>query len=473
MAQPLNIMLLVGEDTGRHQSCYGEPYAHTPHIDRLAAEGCRYTQAFTTSPVCAPSRSGLVTGRYPWSIGTHLMRCRLFNPPRLFTHELRDAGYEVHWPTKADFNFEPPADFAHTDTNWLEDGQLPDGPFFVYQNFGVTHESTVWDVGPHDGLTFEQRTAELTDDQRHDPADAPVPPYLPDIPAVRRDIARYFDNLALQDRGVGQALELLERSGQADNTLVIYITDHGRGLPREKRWCYDAGLRLPLIVRWPGGLQAGSVDHRLVSWIDLAPTLLSLVGAEIPESYEGQVFLGDAAAAARDHVLVGRDRMDEQFDRVRGLRTARFHYLRNDFPELPYMQRNAYMEQGPTAKALRHAREHHTLTASQEPFMAHTKPAEELYDVAADPHQLINLAGQSDYRADLERLRSWLSRRLESTGDLGEVSEEVLIERRLIADQLADLHARAARLPPHQRFDDKHPAITQREAGAQLHCPID
>ncbi len=433
--KPLNIVLLVGEDTGRHQGCYGEPYAHTPNLDRLAAQGCRYTNAFTHAPVCAPSRSGMITGRYPWSIGTHHMRSTLLNPPRLFTHELRDAGVHVAWPTKTDFNFEPPADFADTTEDVWKDG-LPAEPFFVYRNFDVTHESGVWDTPNWAGRTFADRQAALPEALRHDPAGAPIPAYLPDTPETRRDIARYFDLLSVQDQQIGEVLDMIDASPQADRTVVIYLTDHGRGLPREKRWCYGAGVHLPLIVRWPGQVEAGTVRDDLVAWVDLAPTILSLMGVSVPASYDGQVFLGPEKASPRDMVFGGRDRMDAGFDRVRYARSQRYHYIRNGYPALPWAAFMQYQEQEPTLAAMRRLHAQGELVGDAAVYMADRKPAEELYDAVADPDMVCNLAGDPAHAAALAEHRAALDEFLDSIDDLSLLPESELIARGLVADRL-------------------------------------
>ena len=433
----LNFVLLVGEDTGRHMGCYGEPYAHTPNLDRLAAEGCRFTNSFSHAPVCAPSRSGLVTGQYPWKIGTHPMRSTLLDPPRLFTHELRDAGYHVAWPTKTDFNFEPPRDFADTTEDTWKD-KLPDGPFFVFRNFNVTHESCLWEKKNHEGVGFAERTAGLEDALRHDPADAPVPPYLPDNAVTRRDIANYFDLLTLQDREIGEVLETLDASPARDRTVVIYMTDHGRGLPREKRWCYDAGVHLPLIVRWPGGLEPGSVDERLVAWVDIAPTVLSLAGVAPPEDYDGRIFLGEHTAEPREYVFAGRDRMDEVYDRQRVARSRRYHYVRNDLPDQPWAVRQSYMEQEPTYQEMRRLHAAGELHGDAAVFMQPSKPAEELFDVAADPHCVHNLSADPAHAEALAEHRGALHRFQREVPDLGLVDEREQIAAGLVKDRLSN-----------------------------------
>ena len=464
--RPLNVVLLVGEDTGCHHGCYGEAYAHTPNLDRLAAEGCRYTHAFSHAPVCAPSRSALVTGRYPWSIGTHHMRSTLIDPPRLFTHELRDAGVYVAWPTKTDFNFEPPEGFADT-TDDVWKARLPAEPFFVYRNFDVTHESCAWDLPNWRGDSYADRVSGLPEDLRHDPAAAPVPAYLPDTPETRRDIARYFDLLTLQDQQIGRVLQTIDASPAADRTVVIYLSDHGRGLVREKRWCYDAGVRLPLIIRWPGGIEPGTTCDDLVAWTDLGPTILSLMGIEVHADYDGRVFLGSEASPPRRYVFGGRDRMDEVYDRVRYARSASFHYIRNDYPALPWAVRQDYQENQPTFQAMRRLHAAGQLEGPSGAFMARRKPPEELYDPVADPDMVNNLADDPGYADAVAEHRMALAEELGAIRDYSRRPESEWVTEGLLTDRLeTEYRPRVGRLDPAFRIGPEVAPLTVQEADA-------
>ncbi len=462
MTKP-NVMLLVAEDTGRNLGCYGDATAHTPAIDGLAAEGARYTTACSTAPVCAPSRSALVLGKYQWTVSSHHMRSTLLRPPRLFTEELREAGYYVNWSNKTDFNFEPPASFADECRDWFDDlaaGKLNGRPWFLYHNFFNTHESQMWpeewekNVAPH-----------LAPDERCDPASVTVPAYLPDTPKVRADIARHYDCLRLQDRQVARALDALERSGQRDNTIVIYLSDHGRGLVREKRWCYDAGVTLPLIIRRPGKIAPGTVADEPVSWIDIAPTLLSLCGVPVPDDYQGRVFLGENRnPGERAYCFSGRDRMDEAFDRVRTARDRRFRYIRNFFPQLPYAQRNHYMEKQQTTREVRELGAEGKLNPAQAAWLAETKPSEELYDCLADPANVRNLAADPAHAGTLAEMRTALDTFLEESGDTGTLHERELIARGLVADRLEEYGARIEPLPAHLRVGPERTVLEMPEA---------
>ncbi|MGE9291187.1 MAG: sulfatase family protein, partial [Puniceicoccales bacterium] len=449
-----NFILLVGEDAGRALHCYGDPDANTPNLDRFASEGCRFDNAFSTAPVCSPSRSTLVSGRYAWTLGNHHHRSNLLQPPRLFTHELRDAGYHVNWANKLDFNFTPDDDFADQRQEWFEDlenGALPNQPFFLYHNFTVTHESTMWsaDEKRFGGHNKERLAKEhlLSPDQAVDPDSVHVPAYLPDTPAVRQNIARFYEAQSIADAEIGRVLRSLDSSPYKENTIVIYLTDHGRGLLREKRWCYDAGLHLSLIVRGPGITTPGSVSDELVSWVDIAPTILSLAGVPIPGDYQGQIFLGPQKASPRTHAFAGRDRLDEAFDYCRSVRSKDYHYIRNRFPELPYAQRMWYLEIMETTREARRLAENGSLAGSEALFMQPTKPAEELYDVEVDPEMIHNLADDPSLATIKADLSEALDENLQRWGDLGLRPERELIDQGIIDDALKDMHAKVEKLP--------------------------
>jgi N-sulfoglucosamine sulfohydrolase len=442
-----NIVWIVGEDMGPELGCYGDAQAITPNMDRLAREGARFTRCFTHAPVCAPSRSGLITGRYPTTIGTHHMRSKLIVPPPTFTSLLRKAGYFVAWPGKTDFNFDVPADAFDSTVNWLNKGKLPRQPFFAYINFPESHESSIRMMDK-----FQRFTADLTSGERHDPAKMAVPPYHPDAPEVRRDLANYYDLVTVVDHKVGAVLKLLESQGVASNTVVIFTGDHGRGLPRSKRWVYDSGIHVPLIVRWPGKIKPGSVREDLVSFIDFAPTMLALAGVAGPDlkktthvpggadsthelfpPMQGIVFLG-SDTQERKYIFAARDRMDETPDRIRAVRNERFKYIRNFEPQLSYAQRIAYMEEMPTMQVWRRLNAEGKLNDVQKLFFAPAKPKEELYDSDADPHEIRNLVDSPKHQAVLKELRAALDDWIRQTGDLGATPETDLIKRGLVRD---------------------------------------
>lgn len=449
-----NIVWIVLDDASPNMGAYGDAQARTPNMDRLAREGVRFTNAFTHAPVCAPSRSGLITGMYPTTTGALHMRSQLINPPEVFTVALRRAGYQVVWPGKTDFNFAVPPDTVNV-TQGLTNNAPPEAfdsrkdwteqapaerPFFAYINLGMTHEGQVRLRGD----AFSKVTARLKPEDRHDPAQISVPPYYPDAPEVRRDMANYYDLMTAADYRIGDILKRLDEQRLADNTVVFLFSDHGRGMPRAKRWLYDSGMRVPLVVRWPGKLKAGTVNDSLVSFVDFAPTMLALAGAPIPARFQGQVFLGEKAQT-RQYVYAARDRMDETFDRIRAVRDKRFKYIRNYHPELPYTQIIGYNELNPTMQAWRKLNDAGKLAGAPKLFFAATKPKEELYDTQLDPDELNNLASNPKYTGTLTKMRKELDKWISETKDLGEFPETELIRRGLVRDVLKDYANRQVR----------------------------
>ena len=427
-----NIVWIVGEDLGPELGCYGDKNAITPNIDRLARQGARFTRAFTHAPVCAPSRSGLITGMYPTTIGSQHMRSELVNPPRTFTSYLRDAGYHVAWPGKTDFNFKVPKGAFDSTANWRTN--IPRQPFFAYINFNDSHESQIR-AGTNQ---MKRNLRRLKANEYRAPEKMELPPYHPDTSETRRDLANYYNLVTAVDYLAGDVLRLLDEKGLATNTIVVFFGDHGRGLPRSKRWVYGSGIHVPLIVRWPGTIQPGSVREDLVSFIDFAPTMLALAGAPVPTNLQGQVFLGPKTAPERKYIFAARDRMDEVPDRIRTVRSKQFQYIRNFNPELPYAQRIDYMEQMPTMQVWRRLNYEGKLNATQKLFFRLQKPVEELYDVVADPHQINDLAGNPSYSGVLKEMRAALEQWMNSTRDLGATPEPELIKRGLVTDRLKE-----------------------------------
>ena len=424
-----NLLWISLEDTSPRFGCYGDRIARTPNIDRLAAEGRRFPNAFSTAGVCAPSRSAIITGMYQTSIGTHHMRTTHTNPHtpemptpysavpppyvKTFTEYLRAAGYYCTNNKKTDYQFTPPVtawDECSDDAHWRNrsGGQ----PFFSVFNPTVTHESGMW---PKEGSPL------ITD-----PSQVKLPPYLPDTPKAREALARHYDNLAIADARVGEILGELEADGLADNTIVFLWSDHGEGLPRGKRWPYDAGIRIPLIVRWPGQLSPGSVCEDLVSLIDLGPTVLSLCGTETPSHLQGQPFLG-SQAVPREYVFATRDRYDESYDMVRAVQDKRYKYIRNFYPEKPYLLWIPYRNRHPVMQEMWRLHAEGKLEGPQEIMFRYPRPAEELYDLEADSYELNNLAGESAHRSTLDRMRNALDNWRDEFGDMGDIPEEQMV----------------------------------------------
>lgn len=462
-----NILWISCEDFSPDMGCYGDAYARTPNLDRLASEGVRYTHAFSNAPVCAPSRSAIITGMYATTIGTHHMRSQGVPPAavRCFPEYLRAAGYYCTNNAKTDYNFAPPL------TAWDENGQrahwrnrAPGQPFFSVFNLTVSHESQI----RTEPEVFARQTRMLTPAQRHDPAKAVLPPYYPDTPIVRRDWARYYDLGTAMDHQAGEILKQLAADGLAENTIVFFWGDHGRGLPRAKRWPYDSGTHVPLLVRWPGRLRSGEVRDQLVSLFDLAPTALSVAGIRPPAHMQAQAFLGEhSAKTPREFVVSHRDRMDETYDIIRAVRDRRFRYIRNFQPGKPYAQYIDYMEKMPTMQEWRRLNKEGALVGPQKLFFLPEKPEDELYDSAGDPHEVRNLAADPAHRDTLRRLRGVLTRWMKDTKDLAHVPEDELKERMRPGGRWSETAA------PEARFRDGKLVLTCTTEGASLAWALD
>ncbi|MDZ4718490.1 MAG: sulfatase [Roseiflexaceae bacterium] len=443
-----NIVWLTTHDIGPDLNCYagiwpGAEYANTPNLDQLAAAGARYDNAFATTPVCAPSRSAILTGMYPTAIGTMHMRSRAVPPAEVvcFPEYLRAAGYYCTNNAFSDFQFQVPV------TVWDDHGPQahwrnrpdPTQPFFAAFHGMVTHESQV----VANDEQYQHNTKRLSPDQRHDPAAAPLPPYYPDTPVFRQAWARYSDNITALDYMVGDLLRQLEEDGLANTTLVVFWSDHGRGMPRAKRWPYDSGLRVPLIMRWPGRIAPHTQRTELASLMDLAATMLEVAGLPVPAHMHAQPLIdahGQSAAQPRDLIFGHRDRMDEQEDTIRTVRDSRFRYIRNYHPDRSGMQHHEYADRMATWQEFRRlyfeeatqrgrGEVPNLLTQVQRRVLASSKPAEELYDLHADPYEIENIADDPRYAADVERLRNALQQWQQEYGDLGLIPEAELIER--------------------------------------------
>jgi N-sulfoglucosamine sulfohydrolase len=434
-----NILWISNEDMSPHLGAYGDTLARTPVLDRLAKESIRFTHAFTTAPVCAPSRAAIITGMYQTSIGAQHMRTTEDRVPELpgpylavppfyvkaFPEYLRAAGYYTSNRAKTDYQFGVPF------TIWDDLGQQahwrnrPDKsqPFFAVFNIDVTHESQIFPTSPaRKGKTL------ITD-----PAEVKVPPYYPDTPLVRQELARMYDNIADMDTRVGELLKQLEVDGLADSTIVFYWSDHGDGVPRSKRSLYDSGLRVPLMIRWPKGLNPtftpGTVSDRLVSFIDLAPTVLAAAGLDVPVHMQGRVLVGRTAAPEPEYVFAARDRMDIEYDMMRSARDKRFLYIRNFVPELPYAGFIIYRNQSDIMQEWLRLQAERKLSGAAALWMRTSRPPEELYDTVADPHNINNLAASSSERPRLERMRHALDAWMERIDDQGLINEPEMIQR--------------------------------------------
>lgn len=430
-----NILWISVEDISPLLGAYGDPVVKTPVTDKLADEGMLFTRAFTTAGVCAPSRAAIITGMHQSSIGAHHMRVvhegpglptpYLTVPPpyvKTFTEYLRAAGYYTTNNVKTDYQFAPISDPRQPLTAWDESGNeahwrnAPDDmPFFSVINLVTTHESRVW---PH-----PDRPITI------DPDEIDVPPYFPDTPKVREDMARQYSNIQRQDDQIGEILQELEDAGLAENTVVFFWSDHGGALPREKRWIYDSGIHVPLIIRWPGVTEPGTVNEELVSFIDLAPTVLSIAGVDIPGHMQGRALLGPRQTGPPDYIYAARDRHDETYDMVRAVRDDQFKYIRNFYPNQPYVGWIEYRNRMQIMQELLRLHAEDGLEGSEKLWLRNTRPVHELYDITDDPHEVNNLADNPEYAEVLVRMSNALDEWMNEINDMGNIPEDQLAEK--------------------------------------------
>jgi len=426
-----NILWISCEDISVNLGCYGDDYASTPNLDRLASEGTRFTRAFTPTGVCAINRTGIITGMYPIAYGGHHMRTNVPFPKgvKCFPEYLRAAGYFCTNKSKTDYqsnqNLKAVWDrqgARHTD--WRE--RKPGQPFFSVINLTICHESQI----RHGEKTHAALLERLEPEQRHDPDQAGkyLPPIYPNTPEVRKDWAWYQDNISEMDRQAGEILQRLDEDGLRENTVVIFWSDHGRGLPRGKRWIYDSGVHVPVIVRWPGRMKPGTLNGELVSTEDLAPTTLSLAGITPKDYMHGRVFLGEHKRPAPEMLFFHRDRMDEAYELMRGARDHEFKYIRNFEPERTYAQHIDYMDMMPTLVDMRRLHAEGSLNPVQQLWFRDRKPVEELYDIVNDPHETVNLAAEPQYGDRLSRMRSAVEAWQDKIGDMGLISEPIMMD---------------------------------------------
>ena len=427
-----NILWISTEDLSPHFSFYGDSTVRTPHLDRLAKEGVVYDHVYATAGVCSPSRCAIITAMNQVSVGGHNMRTLYETfpektglpksysivPPswvKAFPEYLRAQGYYCTNNSKTDYQFEAPPtvwDESSPKASWRN--RKPGQPFFSVVNFLTTHESMVWlrkDFPLH-----------------VDPAKIRVPPIYPDTKTVRKDMARFYSNIADMDSLVGDLIRQLKDDGLLENTIIFFWSDHGDGLPFAKRELYDRGLKIPLVIRFPHKEQAGERDDRLISTIDFGPTVLSLAGIKPPAYMQGKPFLGKYKSVEHRYVYAARDRMDSEYDRVRAVRDKRFKYIRNFHPELPRYQDVAYRLQQDMMKEMLEMQHKGQLDSIQMKWFEPTKPIEELYDTKNDPWELHNLAENKQYHPELIRLRKQMDMWLDTVNDMGAIPEKEMVK---------------------------------------------
>jgi N-sulfoglucosamine sulfohydrolase len=444
----LNVVWISVEDMGPVLSAYGNPSIKTPNIDRLANEGVKYTNAYATVGVCAPSRFSIITGMYPARLGAHNMRTgdhNNFKWPedvkfrqnkgvvdksgknipdyevvipsyvKPFTEYLRAEGYYCVNDNKCDYQFNAP--FTAWDDVYGGGSykNAPENtPFFYVKNYYTTHESRIW-LRKDKPVTV-------------DPDKVPVPDYYPDIAIVRNDIARKYSNIEALDKEVGQLLEQLEADGVLDNSIIFFWSDHGGNLLRQKRAVGNSGLHVPLIIRYPQGYRAGETENRLVSLMDLGPTVMSLIGIEPPNHMDGKAFAGNFEQSQREYIYGSADRFDESTDMQRSVLDGRFVYIKNFMPERPLIYRNRYREQITMNKHLIELDLAGELEGDAAYIFMKSKPVTELYDLENDPYEVHNLAENPTYANKLEELSTQLNQWQIAINDRGFTPESEIIE---------------------------------------------
>lgn len=440
-AEQPNILWITAEDMSPTLGCYGDDFANTPNIDRLATESSRYTHAFATAPVCSPSRACLINGCIATTQGTHPMRSQFPLPAEMkgFPALLRAQGYYTSNNVKTDYN--SGAAEAITAASWNENSdkahwrnRQSGQPFFSIFNLMTSHQSRTM-VWPYDQFR-EEVQSKLDRDQIHDPSKAKLPPYYPDTPLVRKTVARYYDCVTVMDMQVGEILEQLEADGLAEDTIVFFYSDHGSGMPRHKRALFDSGMHVPLLIRVPEKYKAwapsaaGSDVDRLVCFEDFGPTVLSLAGiSSLPSYMRGHPFLGPLDKFQRSYVFGHRDRVDEIIDLARSARSQKFLYIRNYMPQLGYNQQSAWIDQGEVRQDFYALASSGDATPAQAQYLNQSRPREELYDCAKDPLNLNNLVTSSKHQTVLAEMRAALQNHLQESRDLGFIPEIELWRR--------------------------------------------
>lgn len=447
-----NIVWIIVDDMSANFSCYGETAISTPHVDQLAADGIRFTNAYVTAPVCSTCRSAFITGMYQTSIGAHHHRSgrgeqkiRLPEHIRPVPQLFQEAGYRTYisgWSEPAKVGAKPGAvrggkgkggkpRYGKTDYNFEWDAAMYDGvspgetedrPFFwQIQTPGGKRRGGDW-ASNH---KFQKQCEQIFGAAF--PIDeVTLPPYYPADPVLLTDWAAYLDSCRYTDRLVGQVIERLKRADQWDNTVLLFMTDHGISHARGKQFLYDEGLHVPLVIAG-AGIPAGVTRDDLVEHIDIAALSLGLAGIEIPSYMQGRDILADDYQP-RDYAFAARDRCDETVDHIRSVRTKRFKYIRNYLPERPLLQPCAYKDKKGILVALRAAREAGTLSNLQQQLLfSETRAPEELYDLQKDPHELHNLASEPSLKKTLVQLRERLDQWVEETGDQGAVPESEMM----------------------------------------------
>ena len=445
--EKLNVIWISCEDMGPVLGTYGVNEISTPNIDELAEQGVKYTNAYSTVGVCAPSRFSIITGMYPARLGAHNMRSGNFytykdpdkltykqnkgvvdksgeNVPeyevvtpanvKVFTEYLRNENYYCVNNNKCDYQFNSPFTAWDEVSGNISYKDRPENtPFFYVKNLMVTHESRIW-LRKDEPITVDKNILK-------------IPAYYPDIPEVRNDIAIKYSNIQEMDRQVGEIISDLKNDNLLDKTIIFFWSDHGGNLLRQKRAVGNSGLKVPLIVRFPDGYRSGEVDDRIVSLMDLGPTTMSLLGIKPPLFLDGKAFLGKFKTKPRSYAFGSADRFDESTDMQRSVIDGRYVYIKNFMPELPLIYKNKYREQVSMNKKIIQMSNDNELIGDSKYIFMKTKQEEELYDLKYDPYEVNNIANNPDYKDKLIELRDALKSWQNEIDDKGFTNESELI----------------------------------------------
>ena len=469
-----NILWITCEDISPNLGCYGDKYAQTPNLDALAEEGVLYDHAFASAPVCAIARSSIITGMHAASLGTQHMRCAGRRPSgiHMYPELLREAGYFCTNNVKTDYNFDmdPKSiwDECSNQAHWRNRSDA-NQPFFAIFNFTTSHESRV-----NDAERYQSAVAGIPDHILKKPGEVPLPPYYPDTDSTRILWARYYNIITAMDKQVGEILQQLEQDGLADNTIVLFYSDHGAGIPRHKRWLYDSGIHVPLIVSAPEKYRdwlpvvPGNTSDELVSFVDLPATALHMAGIPIPGYMQGRAFLGEDLSSPRTFVYAGRDRMDERYDMQRCVRNQQFKYIRYYEPTKPFCQYMNTPEKGAIMQAIRKAHQDGTLPEAGQRMMAAHKPKEALFDCHADPHELNNLADDPQHQQILNEMRAAHALWSDDVKDTGLIPETILRQWEERYDQSIYDIMRSKQVPVALIRETALPDLKEREYAKRL-----
>ena len=423
-----NIVWICAEDITTMLGCYGDPNAFTPNLDNFAEKSVKFTNAYATAPVCAPSRSCIVTGEYATSLGTQHLRSEVDIPQSVvpFPKLMREAGYYCTNYDKQDYNFTDTTIWNESSKNAHWKNRADGQPFFAVFNIGITHQSGIFG----DEETYQKRISKYAPEIKPvDPETLQIPPYFPESDEIRKLWARYYTNVQIMDIQFEERLNELMEAKLLDNTIVFFYSDHGTGMPRAKRALYDSGLKIPLLIYVPEKyrekfkMKPGTENSQMLGFLDFAPAVLELAGIEIPEKLRGRPFISEKEIKEKDYVFGTSDRVDEAYEMARTIRTKKYRYVRNFLSYTPLLQANFYSDKSEIMKELYRFKNKADLTSAQQTLFMNKRQPEELYDIENDPHEVNNLAGSQEYNSVLIEMRKKLHHEILKSFDTGLMPE--------------------------------------------------